>query len=119
MHMILRQHRRMRAVLPIHTALIDEPQIRFVYESRGLQSMAYALFVKLSSRDQAQLRVHEWDELAECRRVALTPFGEQRRHIGWRSHRNLGTGVHSIRAAGVNRTPSQGLTCYALTCAIY
>jgi len=47
------------AILPIDLALVDEPKVCLVNESRGLQSVIGSLFTELAGGDPPELRVDQ------------------------------------------------------------
>ena len=54
----LRAHpEEMRAVLPVATPLVDEPQIRFVHQSGRLKAMSRPLATELALRDAPQFGI--------------------------------------------------------------
>jgi hypothetical protein len=60
-------HRRhpheLGTVLPVHPALIDQPEIRLVHECGGLQGMTGALADEKRACQPPQFVVHEWQHL--------------------------------------------------------
>ena len=67
----------MRAVVPRHVFGINEPQIRFVDQRRGLKAMPSTLSCHASSRELVKLPLYERNQSVEGGCVALTPFQQQ------------------------------------------
>jgi hypothetical protein len=67
----------MRPVLPLNMLSIDEPQIRFVYEGRRLQTVAHAFARHTTTGDPVKLPLYKGNQLVERRLVALAPFQKQ------------------------------------------
>jgi hypothetical protein len=55
-----RNPEEMRPVLPAHLSLVDQPQIRFVDQSRGLQDMAGPLLPHVPAGNLAQFVLGFW-----------------------------------------------------------
>ena len=89
-HDLCRDSKEMGSVLPVHVALIDQPQIDLVHQRRGLERVPRPLAAKLSCRDPAQLFVDEREQLIERTLVAATPVAKERRHIARRGHQTVG-----------------------------
>jgi len=87
-HDLRRDTKEMRAILPIDLALVDEPDVGLMNQSRRLQGVVGALSPKLARGHAAELRVDEWQQLAERSAVAATPITEQRRDV---RRRHLGS----------------------------
>ena len=52
-------------VLPAHPFEIDQAQIRFVHQRRGLERVVFALATHVPTRQSVQLRVNERHQLIE------------------------------------------------------
>src|SRR5215510_8384181 len=71
----------MSTILPIDLALVDEPDVRLMYQGRRLQGVVGALAPKLARGHPAKLRVDEWQQLTERSAVATAPIAEQCRDV--------------------------------------
>lgn len=81
----------MRAILPVHLPLIDEPDEHLVYEGRRLQGVVRSLAAKLARRHTPELRIDKWQQLIERSPVAATPLAEQHRDVARRHYRTFFT----------------------------
>src|SRR5436853_3909344 len=94
--------KEVRAILPLHS-FIDQPQIRFVNQSRRLQRVAWTLATHVAMSEPVQLIMYQRDELIVSRLVAVAPINKQRGYfIGYRR------GIHfkSLRNPSVNSSTS-------------
>ena len=74
----LRGHaEEVRAVLPAHLRLVDEPEVRLVDEGRGLEGVADALAPQVAGGEPPQLRVDERQQVFEGRALAFGEAQEQ------------------------------------------
>src|SRR5215207_6612199 len=71
-----------RAVLPVHALLVDEPEVRLVDERRRLERVPRVLAPHEVARDAVQLSLDEREEAFERRPVAVAPCDEQPRDLG-------------------------------------
>jgi len=79
----------MRAILPLHAAGIDQPQIRLVDERCRLQRMAGPFVRHVPAGDAAELAVHEGRQFLERSVIPLCPADEQARDVmGGRRRQN-------------------------------
>jgi hypothetical protein len=78
--------KEMRSILPIALALVDEPDVRLMNQSRRLQGVVGTLAAKLTRGNAPELRIDEWQQLTKSSPVAPTPVAEQRRDVGRRHH---------------------------------
>ena len=69
--------REMCAVVPRHIFGMDEPQIRFVEQRRGMETVSSTLCCHAASRDLMKFPLYERNQSAEGGLVALTPFQKQ------------------------------------------
>jgi len=53
------------AVLPLHTFVVDQSQVGFVHQRRGLQAVASSLAFQVVVRQTVELVVHDWGQLRE------------------------------------------------------
>ena len=67
----------MRAVVSRHILRINQPQIRFVDQRRGLEAMAGTLSCHAPARDLVKLPLYERNQTVEGGLVALTPLQQQ------------------------------------------
>ena len=59
-HNLSRNPKKVRAILPLHTGLIDETQERFVNKSSRLQGMTDVLMSHIVMRQTMQFSFNEW-----------------------------------------------------------
>jgi hypothetical protein len=71
----------MRTVLPLDALYVDQLQVGFVDERRGLQTVPGALPRHTSPCDPMQLTLDERDQPLECRIIALSPGQQQSRYV--------------------------------------
>jgi hypothetical protein len=88
-HDLRRNTKKMRSILPIDLALVDEPDVRLMNKGRRLQGVVGPLVPKLARGHAAELRIDEWQQLIERSPVAATPLAEQRRDVARRNHWSL------------------------------
>src|SRR6187551_1974135 len=67
----------MRPVLPRNVFGVDQPQVGFINERRGLKTVPGTFSSHAPSRDVVELTLYERNQLIEGGRVALTPFEEK------------------------------------------
>jgi hypothetical protein len=112
----------MRPIVPRHIVGIDEPQIGFVDQRRGLEAMPRTLSGHASARDLMKLPLYERNQPAQGGFVALTPF--QKQSGGLRGMlRNVAilalfdgcTGLRNIRALQVRRRLTYSLRSMEVT----
>jgi hypothetical protein len=72
---------KVRPALPIHLALVDEPQIHLMDERGWLQSVLGALGSQMAGRRTPQLGVDERHQPVECTPVAPVPIAQERRNV--------------------------------------
>ena len=78
----LRGHaEEVRAVLPLHLRLVNEPHVRLVDERRGLQGVADALAPQVARRELAKLAVDDGQQLVQDAAVAVRQAHEEPRHV--------------------------------------
>ena len=77
-HRLGRNRKEMRAVLPVHALVIDQPHVGFVDERRCLKAVAGALAFHVAARQAAELLVHNRRQLGER---ALVPSLQARRSM--------------------------------------
>src|SRR5262245_1355719 len=65
----------MCSILPINTLRLDQSDIGFIDQARGLQAIARALAKHVVAGHPLELSVHQWHEAVECRTVAATARG--------------------------------------------
>jgi hypothetical protein len=94
----------LRAVLPLGASLVDEPEVRFVDERRGLQGVIVRFTPHCSGRLAVQLGINDRQQPFARTCVALTPRQQEWGDIG---RDVVGRGrCHAVRnAAGVLRPP--------------
>ena len=80
-HQSRRHREKVRTVLPLDALDVDEPQVRLVHESRGLQTVPEALAGHAPSSDALQLAVDVRDQRIEGRLVATSPGQQQARDL--------------------------------------
>jgi hypothetical protein len=85
-----------RAVLPVDPLNLDEPQIGFVHEGRGLQRMTRPLMAHMPPREPAQLVVDQRHEPVERSRLTAAPGHQQ---LG-RVRRLVPNALHSTLLVG-------------------
>jgi hypothetical protein len=78
----------MRAVLPVHVPLIDEPHERFVNEGRGLERVVCPLASHVLPGHTAQLRVQDGHKPFRSLGIVRTQLTQDLRHVVSR-HRGL------------------------------
>ncbi len=71
----------MGAVLPLHVALVHQPEVSFVNQCRALQSMIGALPAQVPARQTPQFAINERRQVLERLLIALAPVDEQPRDI--------------------------------------
>ncbi len=69
------------AVLPVHALVIDQPQVGFVDQGRGLQAVAGLLALQVVVRQTVELVVHNRGYPSESALVAVGPRTEQRTDV--------------------------------------
>jgi hypothetical protein len=78
-HHARRDAEEMRAILPVHIR-VDEPQIGFMDQRRGLERMSLGLAPELSPRQATQLCIHERNQPVVRPIVPEPPFAQQLGH---------------------------------------
>lgn len=78
-HHARRDAEEMRAILPVHIR-VDQPQIGFMDQRRGLERMSLGLAPELSPRQPAQLRIDERNQPVVRPIVPEPPFAQQLGH---------------------------------------
>ena len=80
-HQLRRDAEKMSAVLPLHVLLIYQPQVGFIDQRRGLQSVAGAFAAHVTAGELSQLGVDQRQQLIERRLVAVAPIHQQLGYI--------------------------------------
>jgi hypothetical protein len=75
-HQLRRDAKELRAVLPADALLIDELEIGFVHETRGLQRVPWPLVKEVAGGDVAQLPIDNGKQILERVAVAVAPGDE-------------------------------------------
>src|SRR5688572_22175997 len=96
-HLSRRYAEEVRAILPIHLALIDESHVRLVNERGRLQAVVAPLPVHLTCGNAPQLAIHNRQQTIERGAIAVPPLSKQGGDIV-RSGQEL-----PPRSAGVSR----------------
>lgn len=89
-HDLCAQGEKVSAIVPVDAFDVDQTNVRFVDECRGLQRVAGALVPHVPVRQTAQLLVDERGEAIECREITTVPSLEQKRdvnRVGHNAHR--------------------------------
>ena len=81
-HHLRRHAEKVRPILPVNPSLIYEPDICFMYESRGLQSLSGFLIGHPDDRELAQFSVNQWEQLIGRFRIDRINGAEQLRNVG-------------------------------------
>jgi hypothetical protein len=63
-HHLGRNAQKMCPVLPVHSTLLDQTQVRFMNQGGGLQSMVWTLIAHVTASQPTELLVDDWDESA-------------------------------------------------------
>ena len=71
-HGLRRDGKEVGAILPLHARVVDQAQVRFVDEGRGLEAVPGALAPHVAAGEAVELGVHDGGQLGEG---ALVPFG--------------------------------------------
>jgi hypothetical protein len=101
-HYLSRDGEEVRAVGPLNVSLIDEPDVSFVDQSRGLQSVTFALTAHVAARKAMEFVVDKRIQLIERGLVSFTPRGEELGYLMFLSgriflHRNKAGLSHKLR----------------------
>jgi hypothetical protein len=70
---VRRNAEKLRAVLPVHPALIYQPEIRFIHQSGGLQSMARRLDSHVTPSNSPQFVMYQWQQLVQAFAFSTPP----------------------------------------------
>jgi hypothetical protein len=97
-HDLRRHPEEMRAVLPGHTALSDQPEIRLIHQRRWLQRVVRPLVTQVGRRTPPQLLIYQRQQVVACLEVAVPPRTKQRAALGRHASPTL-----RPRVSGVNR----------------
>ena len=73
-HDLCRDAEEVRPILPVHLALVDEPDVDLVNERRRLKGVVSPLAAKLARGRAAKLCVNEREQLIERSPIAATPI---------------------------------------------
>jgi len=76
-HHLRRHTEKMRAILPGHALLADQAQVRFVYQSGGLECVVAPFPPEIGGRAQSQLVVHQREQFLPRLKIASTPGAKQ------------------------------------------
>ena len=71
----------MGSILPLHPLVIHQPEVSFIHESRGLQTVARSLSLHVSLRETMQFLINDGREFIQCRLIPVTPRPEQKADI--------------------------------------
>ena len=80
-HDLRRDTKKMRSILPIDLALVDEADVRLVNKGARLQGVVGPLVPKLARGHAPELRIDKWQQLVKGSLIAATPIAEQRRDV--------------------------------------
>ena len=69
----------MGAVLPLHLPDVNQPEVRLVHQSGGLQGVAHAFVAHVPAGQAAKLPVDQGHQLLERGLIALAPGQQQTR----------------------------------------
>ena len=61
--------------------LIGKTQISLIYQSRGLQSVAFSFSTHVAVGESSQLLVDDWDQLLQSQWLSLPPGQQQLRYV--------------------------------------
>jgi hypothetical protein len=91
-HQARGQPQELRAVAPVHAALVDQAQVHLVHQRSWLERVAAALAPDVAPREPSELLVHEGEHLAQRLLVAVRQVEEEPRRVPgpMRFHRRYG-----------------------------
>ena len=93
-HRLGRDRKEMRAVLPVHALVIDQPHVGFVDQRRCLKAVAGALAFHVAARQAAELLVHNRRQLGERALVPVAPGTEKHADVAWNRSTNALASMH-------------------------
>ncbi len=76
-HQLARKREKMRTILPLHPLAVDQAQVGFMDQGRGLQAMSGSLAPHVMMREAAEFRIDDWDQVFECIVVPSGPGAQQ------------------------------------------
>ena len=80
-HELCRHGEEVGPVLPAHALVIHEPQVSFVDQGGGLQTVAGALPPQVVPGEPAQFVIDDWRQLIEGVLIPVAPGAEQGAHV--------------------------------------
>jgi hypothetical protein len=86
-HGLGRDAEEVRAVLPLHLALVDELEVRLVDEGGGLEGVVGALAPQVARGELMQFAVDEREQVLQRVAVAAAPFQEELCNVGCGRHK--------------------------------
>src|SRR5215213_5272985 len=112
-HRLRRCRHEMGAVLPVHALVIDQPQVGFVDESRGLQAMAGALAPHVVVRQTTEFVVDDRHQEGERKLIPVAPGSEKRADVARNWFTRASTPIHRVAPVGLYMRPSPFLRLIA------
>src|SRR5688572_13086606 len=98
-HGLRRCRHEMGAVLPVNALVIDQPQVGFVDQGRGLQAVAGALAPHVVVRQTTEFVVDDRHQEGERTLISVAPRSEKRADVAWNWFTPASVPIH--RAAGI------------------
>lgn len=75
-HQLSRNPKKLRSIPPIHSLLIEDFEIKLVYQSSGLQGVFATFMAEITRREPVQFIVDERHQFLECFLIAVGPSFE-------------------------------------------
>src|SRR5262249_29488739 len=111
-HQAGRNSEEVRAILTGHIA-VNQTQVRFVDQSRGLQGMTRSLAAHVVASQASQFVFNDRDQPVERDLIAFPPFKQQLGHLPQRVHRrptSLSSGFKVPESEGLIIPPQSKCT---------
>src|SRR5207253_6170003 len=80
-HCLRGDRKEVCSILPARIVLIDQLEVRFVNQRRGLQRVAWPLAIEKVVRQIARFYVDQRYERLQCLLIAIAPFKEQSGYV--------------------------------------
>ena len=73
------------AIRPVHILLIDQTDVRFIYQSSGLKCMVFSLLAHVTAGEAMELVIDQRVQLVQSGLVSFAPLSEQFSNLmsGW------------------------------------
>ena len=112
-HCLRRCRHEMGAVLPVHALVIDQPQVGFVDQGRGLQAVAGALAPHVVVRQTTEFVVDDRHQEGERKLIPVAPRSEKRADVAWNWFTRASAPIHRAAPVGLYMWPSPFLRLIA------